>query len=125
MKGLWCSVPAANDRELIVCESAIDALSLAALRGHHQARCISLSGALSTEQKALLGQAVGKAPAEASVVAAFDNDEAGDGYLAMFREAFDAASRDDLEFIEMRPSWRGADWNDVLRSDRREDGLEL
>lgn len=113
-KGLWASSLGPDDGRLVMAESAIDALSYAALHGHAGVRFVSLAGQVSPEQVALAAAAIEKLPS-GSVVLAFDNDEAGDRLTARFEGLFAGVGRSDLELRVHRPEARGADWNDVLR----------
>jgi hypothetical protein len=115
-KGLWCSVPTTTDQRLVIAESAIDALSHAALFGHAETRYISFSGGLNTEQPALLRLAMERMTAGSTVVAAIDNDEAGDGYHGALKQIYAECGRADLAFEIGRPPIRGTDWNDALRA---------
>lgn len=115
-KGLWASVPTPEDDRLIVAETAIDALSYAVLAGHSRARFVSIAGQMNPEQPALLRSAIGKLAAGGRIVLAFDNDEGGDSLAARVTELFAEGQRADLTLIDDRPSIRGADWNDVLKS---------
>lgn len=116
IKGLWCSVPAENDDRLVIAESAIDALSYAAIRGAARARFVSFSGGLNSGQPELLVRAMDRMPAGSRIIAAVDNDEAGDRYVDRLGELVDGLGREDLVFLEDRPVERGDDWNDALRS---------
>lgn len=114
-KGLWCSVPAEGDDRLAIVESAIDALSYAAIRGTALARLVSFSGGLNPGQPELLTRAMQRMPAGSRIIAAVDNDEAGDRYVDRLAELVEGLDREDLVFVEDRPEQRGADWNDVVR----------
>ena len=113
-KALWCSVPGSDDQTLVLAEGSIDALSYAVLAGHSRSRFISFSGALNKEQPALIAQAIAKMPMGSMIVAAIDNDDAGDQYVAVLEELFRSAARVDLTFRVDRPERRGQDWNDAL-----------
>ena len=78
-KGLWFSHIRRDDRRLILTESAIDALSYAALfpDAKDQTRYASLGGKPSSRQMGLLQATITKLPEEAEIVAAFDADPAG------------------------------------------------
>lgn len=115
IKGLWCSVPAKDDDRLVIAESAIDALSYAAITGDGRARFVSFSGGMNASQPALLGRAMARMPAGSVIIAAVDNDEAGDGYLVRLEQVFAEVGRDDLRYVMDRPTARGSDWNDALR----------
>lgn len=111
-KGLWASSIRALDRELVIAESAIDALSYAALSGHAHRRFISLAGQVSPEQLELVAAAAEKLPSGV-VTLALDNDPAGGELAARLRQTLSACSK---EIREDRPGPDGLDWNDVLRS---------
>ncbi|MFI4915099.1 MAG: DUF3991 domain-containing protein [Phycisphaerales bacterium JB060] len=115
-KGLWCSVPAEGDDRLVIVESAIDALSYAAIRGTARARLVSFSGGLNPGQPELLARAMQRMPAGSRIIAAVDNDEAGDRYVDRLAELVGGLDREDQIFVEDRPTGRGRDWNDELRS---------
>ena len=88
-----------SDVTIAVVESAIDAISLREL-GHH-GRIISSGGALSQRVidycKSL----------NIPVIAAFDNDDAGDNFSDRLNEAFPGSKR-------IRPAANLKDWNDEL-----------
>lgn len=119
-KGLWASSVTPSDRTLVIAESAIDALSYAALFGHDSTRFVSLAGQVSPEQVDLVRAAIEKLPGEPEdrghVVLAFDNDDAGDALVAKFADVFGAVGRQDhLTLRVVRPGIRGHDWNKVLQ----------
>ena len=78
-KGLWLSHTKPGDRRLVLAESAIDALSHAALfpDAEDQTRYASLGGKPNSRQPALVQTTIAKLPVGAEIVAAFDADEAG------------------------------------------------
>lgn len=115
-KGLWASLTEPSDTRLVIAESAIDALSWAALHpneGH--ARFVSTGGALSPTQSELLTAAMQKLPHHGCVTLALDNDPAGHKFADQIGEAFKAADRDDLELERDFPATPGSDWNDALQ----------
>ncbi len=113
-KGLWASVPADTDRDLVIAETAIDALSYAALSGHHRRRFVSTAGQLNNDQPGLIQSAIEKMPQGGRVVMALDNDEGGDELAARITDLYAAAKRIDLALVDDRPQIRGTDWNDAL-----------
>jgi len=115
-KGLWGSRKGEDDNRLVIAETAIDALSHAALAGHHRARFVSIAGELNPIQPELITSAIGSLPAGGQVILAMDNDEGGDRIAEQLAQAFERAERDDLELRDDRPPVRGTDWNDVLRT---------
>lgn len=120
-KGLWLSHTRRDDRRLILAESAIDALSYAALfpDAKDQTRYASLGGKPSRRQMDLLQATIAKLPAEAEIVAAFDADPAGRRLADQTREVVaNAASRTErstLIFKSHLPAQEGEDWNIVLQ----------
>lgn len=112
-KALWTSASFEGDNSLVVTESAIDALSHAALRPSPHSRYASIGGAMNPEQPELLRLAAQMLPPGSRVVIATDNDEGGDRLLGAIREALRPLG---IATVEDRPETRGLDWNDVLRS---------
>jgi hypothetical protein len=91
IKGLWYSRSHATDGELVLVESAIDALSYHALHGGQWTRYMSTGGALGPQQPALLRGAMEKLPQGA--VAPADRE---------------------LRHV-LPPVGQGKDWNEVLQ----------
>ena len=120
-KGLWASVPTPGDDTLVIAETAIDALSYAALMGVHNRRFVSTAGQLNQDQPALLLSAMRKLRPRGRIVMAFDRDEGGDNLTEQIEHLHDEAGREDLELVDDRPAASGADWNDVLRNSPRRD----
>lgn len=117
-KGLWTSHLRADDRQIVFCESTIDALSHAALFPNHHSRYASLGGKPTPAQKTLVRAAVAVMPASSVVIAAMDADAAGREIAKTVREALTLAARCDLRF-EIREPKGSKDWNDQLRDRRR------
>lgn len=115
VKGLWASAPGPQDDTLVIAETAIDALSHAAIKGTRQRRFVSTAGQMNNDQPALLRAAMLKLPKDGRVVLALDNDAGGDELGARITDIYSEAGRIDLSLIEDRPSQRGADWNDALK----------
>lgn len=115
-KGLWGSHLDASDSQLVICETAIDALSYAALHEIERTRFISTAGALNPAQPELLARAMKKLPEGGKIVLALDNDEGGDQLLAQMQAIFDEAKPIGSTLKIDRPKNRGEDWNDVLQS---------
>ena len=121
-KGLWLSHTRRDDRRLILAESAIDALSYAALfpDAQDQTRYASLGGKPSLRQASLLQATIAKLPAGAEIVAAFDADDAGRKLVEMIREIVAGIAlrigRSDLIFETRLPADEGEDWNQVLQN---------
>src|SRR5664279_4227489 len=114
-KGLFFSHELPEDQRLVFCESAIDALSHAVLFPDERARYASIGGKPNPQQPELIRAAVARLPAGSEIVSAMDADEDGGKLAEIVRQAVQLSGRDDLRFIDHRPS--GAkDWNDVLRA---------
>jgi Toprim-like/Protein of unknown function (DUF3991) len=127
-KGLWFSHTRRDDRRLILTESAIDALSYAALfpDAEDRTRYASLGGKPSSRQMGLLQATIAKLPEGAEIVAAFDADPAGRRLADALRQF--VASRmkgSDLIFKSHLPSQEGEDWNSVLQDRRRSRKMNL
>ena len=115
-KGLFVSRgTAAGDRRLVIAETAIDALSYAAVRGQPGTRYASTGGELNPEQPELLDAAIARLPDGGEVVLAVDHDEGGTKIGGRIEAAFAAAARPGLSLRYDRPPTPGADWNDELR----------
>jgi hypothetical protein len=113
IKGLWKSHGCPDDSRLVICESAIDALSYAYLFPDSHARYLSTGGAISELQRDLIRDVIAKMSANSEIVAAMDSDESGRKLAGVLREAFDRAARLDLQFRDHVPACK--DWNDQLR----------
>jgi len=119
VKGLACSRPRETDREMIICETAVDMLSLAALEGTYGKRFFSTAGQISPAQSTCLRAAADKMPANSMVTLAVDNDEGGRKLAVQIREALASTT---LVIREHVPPTSGEDWNDVLRCRTPTDG---
>ncbi len=123
-KGWWFSHVQPDDRRLVLAESAIDALSYAALFAdvEDQTRYASLGGKPSSRQAALVQATIAKLPAGAEIVAAFDADDAGRKLVEMIRGIVAGVAlrtgRSDLIFEPRLPADEGEDWNQVLQNAR-------
>jgi len=121
-KGLWLSHTGPDDRRLVLTESAIDALSYAALfpDAEDQTRYASLGGKPSSRQTALVRATIARLPERAEIVAAFDADEAGRQLADVIREAVVSVAsrtgRSDLIFKAHLPAKEGEDWNLLLQN---------
>lgn len=113
-KGLWLSIETFDDRRLVFCESAIDALSHAALFGEAQTRFASISGNPNARQPALIQAAIERLPLGSDVIAAMDADEDGRRLAGVIEDSFKAARRADLRFFAHEPTGF-KDYNDQLR----------
>lgn len=108
-KGLWFSRTKPTDARLVIAESALDALSYAALFPDDHARYFSTGGSLNPDQPALISAALAKMPAPAALILATDNDEAG----RALAETIQSLAPPALETRQPLPT-TGKDWNDQL-----------
>ena len=69
-KALWLSHECADDNRLVVCESAVDALSHAVLFPDNRARYASIGGKTNTEQPELIRAAVARTLISSEIVSA-------------------------------------------------------
>ena len=124
-KGLWFSHTGPSDRRLVLAESAIDALSHAALfpDAEDQTRYASLGGKPSSRQTGVVQAAIARLTEGAEIVAAFDADEAGRKLVDLIRAAVASVAsrtgRSDLIFKAHLPAKEGEDWNMVLQNGGR------
>jgi hypothetical protein len=114
-KGLWGSRNFAGDLSLCVAETALDALSHAAVRADARARYVSLAGSMNKQQPGLLASAMGKLPGGGEVVLILDADAGGDRLAEKVTAIFEGLGRGDLTLTQDRPPTPGRDWNDELR----------
>ena len=117
-KGLWESHDQEGDCCLVLTESAIDALSYAALFPDAATRYRSIGGQINPAQPGLITAAVLDLPAGSSVICAMDADEGGRKLAVMVGYACGSAGRSDIDFRVHLPEAVGSDWNDRLRETR-------
>ena len=110
VKGLWYSQTKTTDQQLVLTESAIDAMSFHVLFGNKFTRYMSTGGELNPQQPLLLRGAMEKMPPSAVVVLGFDNDEGGEK-LVKEVEAIAPAGR---KLVRIKPD-TGKDWNQILK----------
>ena len=107
-----------TDTALVIAESAIDALSYAALHPDENARYASFGGAMNPDQPALIRGAIRRLPACGAVWIATDNDDEGTRLARKIAEFLAHGGRDDLAVHRVEPD--GAkDWNETLLSVRQ------
>jgi hypothetical protein len=118
-KTAWQSVAREGDRALVVTESAIDALSYHQLHRDpgDSMRYLSIAGAPSTAQIALLEKVFARLPPCSTVVAAVDADEAGHKLAGRLETLARCAPH--IGFRRDAPVG-GKDWNDVLQRVERD-----
>lgn len=111
-KGLWVSRGGSPEARLVFAESAIDALSYAALFPDATARYASIGGKMNPEQPDLIRAAILNLPEGGEVIAATDADEDGRKLAAEIEAIVREAGRN---FKHHGPSKEGTDWNDYLK----------
>jgi hypothetical protein len=112
-KGLWMSRVRRADTVLVIAESAIDALSYAALHLDEHARYASFGGALNPHQPGLIHAAVERLPSGAAVRIATDSDEDRAGFALIIEGLVAETGRGDLA-VERAVPIDAKDWNDAL-----------
>ena len=116
-KVLWFSHTGPNDRRWVLTESAIAALSHAALfpDAEDRTRYASLGGKPNSQQPGLLRATIATLPERSEIVAAFDADEAGRLLVDMLRLAVAGVATGigsaGLIFKAHLPAQEGDDWN--------------
>lgn len=115
LKGLWGSRPRADDKKLIICETAIDALSVASLFGTEGRRFVSTAGQLSPLQRELITSAARKLPDGGTIVLALDNDPGGRQLAQSIEHLLAEVDLAKRQIVQLLPDREGDDWNDVLR----------
>lgn len=115
-KGLWGSREEEDDNRLVVAETAIDALSYAALHGYEHSRFLSIAGQMNPQQPALLRLAMQAMPPHSEIIAAVDHDAGGDAILESIERVFRDLELAEASFRRHSPPVPGQDWNDVLRA---------
>ena len=111
IKGLACSRPEKGDRDMVICETAIDMLSLVALEGTEGRRFFSTAGQISPLQADCLRSAANQMPEEGTIILAFDNDDGGRELARLVKGAVAGVTQ---QVVEHWPDEAGLDWNDVL-----------
>ncbi len=114
-KGMWSSNVEADDRRLVLVESAIDALSHSALFDDANARYGSIGGKPTALQLETIRRVFVKLPEGCEVVAAMDADGAGRGLSDLMENVYSRCDRRDLLFRREVPVGVN-DWNDILRA---------
>jgi hypothetical protein len=111
---LWLSHEFPTDNRLVICESAIDALSYAVLYPDDRTRFASIGGKPSPQTPELIRAAAARMPVPSEIIWAGDADAEGRKLGEVVRQAVELTGRHDLRFTVHEPL--GAkDFNDVLR----------
>jgi hypothetical protein len=114
VKTIWMSNVREDDAKLVITEAVLDAFSHYQLEPDPRARYASTAGSLGARQAQHLAAAIARLPAGASVVAATDNDAAGDQLAAKI-----AALAGDRPVVRHAPPI-GKDWNEWLQRHERD-----
>lgn len=122
VKGLWFSRRPGVPTNLVIAETAIDALSYAALYPDEGATYVSIAGQLSPDQKDLVRAAIAKMPPESTITLAMDNDEAGKHLIETVIGLISPQDAPGAVFRPSVPPTPGQDWNDALRAKLEEVG---
>jgi hypothetical protein len=117
-KGLWSSHEKEGDARLVFAESAIDALSHAALFRDDDARYKSIGGQVNPRQPNLIHAEVLRMRPGSEIIAAMDADDAGRAFADLVRLEVVRAAHPDLCFRIHVPEREGDDWNQVLQDSR-------
>ena len=115
-KGLWMGHSLDGDNRLVFAESAIDALSYAALYPDDRSRYASIGGKMNPQQPGLVTAEIAKLPNGAEVIAAMDSDADGVQLAGMIEASLRQSGREDIVFHRHSPALPVKDWNDVLRA---------
>lgn len=121
-KSLWF-LKKMGDLRLVFAESAIDALSHAALFPDTRARYASIGGEMNSGPPDLITVAIGRMPAGSEMVAALDAYARGRAFAQSLEdldsEFLQSDRREDLSFKVHLPETAGLDWNEVLIGGQR------
>jgi hypothetical protein len=113
-KVLWRSNADPSDRQLVLTEGAIDALSFHQLNPDSLSRYASIAGAMGPRQLAAIAEEFHRLEREVKLVAAFDADPQGEKYSEAIRGI--AQGR----VVERSIPTIGKDWNDELKATERQ-----
>jgi hypothetical protein len=114
-KGLWLSNGNFDtDNRWVFCESGVEVLSYAQIFEDHNTRYASVAGEMNPRQPGLIKWFASAMPPGAEIIAAMNNDAAGEQLAEAVGKAIAAARRSDLKFGVHLPDHRDQDWNDVL-----------
>ena len=109
-KALWLSHEYPTDNKLVLCESAIDALSHAVLFPDNDTRYASIGGKPNPQQPELIRAAAARMPLGSEIIAAMDADAEGRKLAEVVRGAVELTGRQDLRFSVQEPVGF-KDWN--------------
>lgn len=112
IKGLWASRKKETDNQLVLTESAIDAISYHILQGNDLTRYISTGGELNHQQPGLIRETIEKLPPDTLVLLAFDNDEGGEKIAEEVQKAISSGIKTSRALPDIGT---GKDWNEMLK----------
>lgn len=115
VKGLLSSRPGTNDRIMVVCETFIDMLSVAAVTGGYGRRFFSLGGRPSPAQIQLLRSAAHQMPKGSTIELRVDNDKGGSEIAALITAEICTDVPGIRDIVYLPPPDQGTDWNDYLK----------
>jgi hypothetical protein len=118
VKALWISNTRKDDDCMVICESAIDALSHAVLFPDDHTCYASIGGKPNPVQPELIRAAAARMRAGSEITAAMDADADGRKLAEVVKRAVEMSGRTDLRFHVHEPSGF-KDWNDQLRAKPR------
>jgi len=111
-KAVWYSANLSTAQRVVICESAIDAMSHAQLFGDRDAAYLSTGGSMSDHQRELVRSVLTKAADRgAEIVIATDADEPG----RRLADEVQALAPAESKIYRQEPGGGGKDWNDELR----------
>ena len=110
-RGLWFSNKPQECNKIIICESAIDALSYYELKKEKNAQYISIGGQLSYEQLDLIKVVLEKNK-DKEIILAVDNDKQGEKYIEKIKEVAKEVKHDNV-IVDIPENKK--DWNDELK----------
>lgn len=115
-KSAWTASPGpAVRRNLVIAESAIDAVSFGLLFPDSLACYASTAGQMSAAQRELFTFAIKGLPSGGQLTVAADADAAGERFANGVEALIQSTDRDDLTLIIAAPKQPGCkDWNEVL-----------
>jgi len=113
IKGLWSSNNYSSDDRLVICESAIDAMSYQDLFNDEKTRYISIAGEVNPTQPGLILKAIENLPEGSTVIFGLDNDEGGRKIAKKLRDYLKNTLNKEYHLTRKIPA-RGKDWNDML-----------
>jgi len=109
IKGLWTSRKKKEDDQLVIVESAIDAISYHILHDNNSTRYISTGGELNPQQPGLIREEIEKLPAGSTIKIACDNDQGGEKIATEIMAVIPSVYIVLREIPEI-----GKDWNEML-----------